>query len=394
MQSGSHWYRAAADHFDFREQRGECARIVVDLPVPRSPSTSTPPIAWIDGGDCQRALHVVLTDDSGKWISGTHACPLLRLRGSSATLIQKVWIKDYPHGCQTNYTTTCQLSLMVIPWPSLCACSGRGTICLFAQRGSDAQRLSRRGHRGSTLWCSCTASMRCPARWKCARSLSTTATSGRFGCPICPALGSRIGPMWPIARGLYARWLAEWLESLEEPADDGCRLSLTGEFMARAILEQGVKVRSLSSHFAHRYGCPCAAVGAKWVPRGSFLSSPWVGHRCFAVLTSKPSIRWFLGQAFVGYDTRAYGALRARDGESAGSHFAPIKFLTFSLFTEQAITRLLQSARSCPALVLYDRIPILVSSACRADRGAQSLGCKAAIAQPRITALGAADRND
>ena len=39
-----------------------------------------------------------------------------------------------------------------------------------------------------------------------------------------------------------------------------------------------------------------------------------------------------------------------------GAHFAPIKFLTFSLFTEQAMTRL-YSRLKVPCLVLYDRDP-------------------------------------
>jgi hypothetical protein len=39
-----------------------------------------------------------------------------------------------------------------------------------------------------------------------------------------------------------------------------------------------------------------------------------------------------------------------------GAHHAPLKFLTFSLFTEQAVSRL-YSRLKLPCLVLYDRDP-------------------------------------
>ena len=61
--------------------------------------------------------------------------------------------------------------------------------------------------------------------------------------PDLPGFGLSDRPDVAYSSGLYARWLAEWLESLEQPADV-VALSLTGEFMARAILEQGTKAVS------------------------------------------------------------------------------------------------------------------------------------------------------
>ncbi|MEK9656230.1 MAG: alpha/beta hydrolase, partial [Halieaceae bacterium] len=135
---------------------------------------------------------------------------------------------------------------------------------------------------------------------------------------------------------LYARWLAEWLDSLPGAADV-VALSLTGEFMARAILEQGAKVRSLSliSPTGMSVRMPSA------LPEGSpferLLASRWVGPPLFRALTSLPSIRWFLGQAFVGATPEHMVRYALETASQPGAHHAPLKFLTFSLFTEQAV---------------------------------------------------------
>ncbi len=152
--------------------------------------------------------------------------------------------------------------------------------------------------------------------------------------PDLPGFGLSDRPDVTYSSGLYARWLAEWLESLEQPADV-VALSLTGEFMARAILEQGTKVRSLSLISPTGMGArvPPSAPSGSRVDR--FLSSPLVGRPLFRLLTSKPSIRWFLGQAFVGTTPEHMVRYALETTSQPGAHYAPIKFLTFSLFTEE-----------------------------------------------------------
>jgi len=173
--------------------------------------------------------------------------------------------------------------------------------------------------------------------------------------PDLPGFGISDRPHVAYSASFYARWLAEWLESLEQPADV-VALSLTGEFMARAILEQGAKVRSLSLISPTGMGMrvPPAAPNGSRVDR--FLSSPWVGRPLFRLITSKPSIRWFLGQAFVGTTPERMVRYALETTSQPGAHYAPIKFLTFSLFTEQAVSRL-YSRLKLPCLVLYDRDP-------------------------------------
>ena len=173
--------------------------------------------------------------------------------------------------------------------------------------------------------------------------------------PDLPGFGLSDRPDVAYSPSLYARWLAEWLESLDQPADV-VALSLTGEFMARAILEQGAKVRSLSLISPTGMGIrtpPMAQNGSR-VDR--FLTSPWVGRPLYRVLTSQPSIRWFLGQAFVGATPEYLVRYALETASQPGAHHAPLKFLTFSLFTEQAMTRLF-SRLKLRCLVLYDRDP-------------------------------------
>ena len=126
--------------------------------------------------------------------------------------------------------------------------------------------------------------------------------------------------------------------------------------MARAILEQGVAVRSLSLISPTGMGVRTPPVAPSGSRIDRLLSSRWVGRPLFTLLTSKPSIRWFLGQAFVGATPEHLVRYALETASQPGAHHAPIKFLTFSLFTEQAVSRL-YSRLKLPCLVLYDRDP-------------------------------------
>ncbi len=173
--------------------------------------------------------------------------------------------------------------------------------------------------------------------------------------PDLPGFGLSDRPALNYSASRYARWLAEWLNSFDTPPDV-VALSLTGEFMARAILEQNAKVRSLCVISPTGMGCrvpPTAANGSR-VDR--LLSSRWVGLPLFRLLTTTPSIRWFLGKAFVGTMPEYLVHYARQTARQPGAHHAPLKFLTFNLFTEQAISRL-YSRLKLPCLVLYDRDP-------------------------------------
>jgi pimeloyl-ACP methyl ester carboxylesterase len=117
--------------------------------------------------------------------------------------------------------------------------------------------------------------------------------------PDLPGFGLSDRPAASYSAVQYARWIAEWLKDFKSPPDV-VALSLTGEFVARAILEQGTRIRSLTLISPTGMG----TASPPSLPDGSrlerLLNSPWVGQSLFRALTTKASIRWFLNKAFVG----------------------------------------------------------------------------------------------
>jgi pimeloyl-ACP methyl ester carboxylesterase len=273
----------------------------------------------------------------------------------SKSVAPKVCIEGYPRGCQTNYTISMSnfIDIYNMAKPLLPALDAEQFD--FSLNGG----VMLRGYRGEVsegtplvLLHSINA---VPSAMEMRPLFEHYRDKRPVWVPDLPGFGLSDRPDVAYSPSLYARWLAEWLNSLDQPADV-VALSLTGEFMARAILEQGIKVRSLSLISPTGMGVrmPPTAPNGSRIDR--VLSSRWVGKPLFSLLTTKPSIRWFLGQAFVGTTPEYLVRYAQETASQPGAHHAPLKFLTFNLFTEQAITRLF-SRLKLPCLVLYDRDP-------------------------------------
>jgi len=267
----------------------------------------------------------------------------------------KSMIEGYPHGCQTNYTINMSNFIDIYNMAKPLTPALDAEQFDFSLNGG----VMLRGYRGEVsegtplvLLHSINA---VPSAMEMRPLFEHYRDKRPVWVPDLPGFGLSDRPDVAYSPSLYARWLAEWLDSLDQPADV-VALSLTGEFMARAILEQGIKVRSLSLISPTGVGVRTPPT----TPNGSridrVLSSRWVGKPLFSLLTTKPSIRWFLGQAFVGTTPEYLVRYALETASQPGAHHAPLKFLTFSLFTEQAITRL-YSRLKLPCLVLYDRDP-------------------------------------
>ncbi|MBT7311986.1 MAG: alpha/beta fold hydrolase, partial [Halieaceae bacterium] len=93
--------------------------------------------------------------------------------------------------------------------------------------------------------------------------------------PDLPGFGLSDRPAASYSAVQYARWIAEWLKDFKSPPDV-VALSLTGEFVARAILEQGTRIRSLTLISPTGMG----TASPPSLPDGSrlerLLNSPWV----------------------------------------------------------------------------------------------------------------------
>ena len=278
---------------------------------------------------------------------------------TTARLVQergpKSMIEGYPHVCQTNYTINMSNFIDIYNMAKPLTPALDAEQFDFSLNGG----VMLRGYRGEVsegtplvLLHSINA---VPSAMEMRPLFEHYRDKRPVWVPDLPGFGLSDRPDVAYSPSLYARWLAEWLDSLDQPADV-VALSLTGEFMARAILEQGIKVRSLSLISPTGVGVRTPPT----TPNGSridrVLSSRWVGKPLFSLLTTKPSIRWFLGQAFVGTTPEYLVRYALETASQPGAHHAPLKFLTFGLFTEQAITRL-YSRLKLPCLVLYDRDP-------------------------------------
>jgi hypothetical protein len=86
------------------------------------------------------------------------------------------------------------------------------------------------------------------------------------------------------------------------------------------------------------------------------LSLPGLSQGLFGMLTSRPSIRYFLGQAFVGETPSELIDYAYATARQPGARYAPLYFLSGQLFTRDA-RQTLYAGLIQPVLVLYDRDP-------------------------------------
>jgi pimeloyl-ACP methyl ester carboxylesterase len=121
---------------------------------------------------------------------------------------------------------------------------------------------------------------------------------------------------------------------------DAVALSLSDEFLARAAQERPGRFRSLAlitpTGFAHGeqlYGAPGQTRGSRWGYR--LLATPLWRQTLFDLLTTKPSIQYFLGKTFgsqrvVDQGLAEYCYLSAHQ---PGAPFAPYHFLSGLLWS-------------------------------------------------------------
>ncbi len=86
------------------------------------------------------------------------------------------------------------------------------------------------------------------------------------------------------------------------------------------------------------------------------LSLPGLSQGLFAALTSRPSIRYFLGLAFAGAAPPEMVDYAHATTHQPGARYAPLYFLSGQLFTQDAADRLYAGVTQ-PVLVLHDRDP-------------------------------------
>ena len=155
---------------------------------------------------------------------------------------------------------------------------------------------------------------------------------------------------------LFAEAIAEFCSTLPGDAPDVIALSLTGEFVARAVLEHGLSIASLTLISPTGLGDRLPPGPDKQARVRSVLNFAGVGRGLFSLLRTRPSIRYFFSMNFVGKVPSPlidYAVATTRENDA---HRGPLTFLTMGLFTANA-SEVLFDKLNIPLLVLYDRDP-------------------------------------
>lgn len=161
---------------------------------------------------------------------------------------------------------------------------------------------------------------------------------------------------------VFERAILEMMDLvLDEPADV-IALSLSCEFAARAALSEPERFHSLTFISPSGFNPPRtgrASQRAK-ASSGNFLYSalsfPLWGRPLFDLITTRPSIDFFLSQSFVGSVPQSMIDYSYRTAHQPGAHYAPLYFLSGKLFTNGVRSRIYEKVQT-PTLVLYDRDP-------------------------------------
>ncbi|MEE4660387.1 MAG: alpha/beta hydrolase [Halieaceae bacterium] len=155
---------------------------------------------------------------------------------------------------------------------------------------------------------------------------------------------------------LFARAVNDFLSQVPDGAADVLALSTTAEFIARAALDNPEHFRSLtlvSPTGMGRRDPPSAKTQARLK---KLFNTPVLSPALYRLLTSRPSIRYFLGLSFQGDVPVELIDQACATVRMPGASHAPFDFLSMGMFTPEASDRLYRPLQR-PTLVLYDQDP-------------------------------------
>jgi pimeloyl-ACP methyl ester carboxylesterase len=172
--------------------------------------------------------------------------------------------------------------------------------------------------------------------------------------PDLPGFGASERGNQNYIPSLYAECLCDFISAVTDDSVDVIALSLSCEFVARAAIQEPDKFRSLTLVSPTGLGKrqPPAEPTCRRVQR--VLSYPLLGSSLFRLLTSKPSIRFFLNQSFVERAPDELVDYAYQTSHQPEARYAPFAFLSGRLFSQNA-TSTLYAAVAQPVLVIYDQ---------------------------------------
>lgn len=156
---------------------------------------------------------------------------------------------------------------------------------------------------------------------------------------------------------LYANAIRALLEQVVQEPADLLALSLSAEFAARAALGSPASIASLvliSPTGLSRRLMPSPLVSR--LTHGFLTTRLW-SQSLYALLTSRRSIRYYLGQSFQGTPPQDVLDYAYCTSHQPGARHAPLAFLSMRLFTRNALEQIYARLTNLPVLTIADRDP-------------------------------------
>ena len=175
--------------------------------------------------------------------------------------------------------------------------------------------------------------------------------------PDLPGFGRSTRHVGMMTASEFAKNISSIIDQISpsEPPDV-IALSLGCEFVARAGVECGANVRSLTfispTGFSRRQPPPLQA--QKRLRR--LFDFAGFGRGAFKLLRLERSIRYFYGMNFSGSVPSELVAYALKTTRQPAAHEMPLQFLSMSLFTSNAVGSLYEKL-DVPVLVLFDEDP-------------------------------------
>jgi len=155
---------------------------------------------------------------------------------------------------------------------------------------------------------------------------------------------------------LYAEFIRHFLRDVVATPADIIAFSLSAELGARAIVGSPELCRSLVMISPTGFSQRQPSSGPPTDRILKVLRLPILGGSLFNMLTSRLSIRHFIGLSFAGKPPADLVDYAYATAHQPGARYAPFTFLSMKLFTPDADRELFEPLRM-PVLVLYDQDP-------------------------------------
>jgi pimeloyl-ACP methyl ester carboxylesterase len=173
-----------------------------------------------------------------------------------------------------------------------------------------------------------------------------------------PGFGFSDRPDRPYSPAVFVNAILGFMRQVVGQPADLVGLSLGCEFIARAAIVAPELATTLALISPTGFSSRTIPGGEKGMRLHKVVSVPGLSQGVWSALTSKPSIRYFLGRSHVGSVPEDMVDYAYATSHQPGARYAPLYFLAGQLFTADAPNTLYARVTQ-PVLTIYDRDPYI-----------------------------------